>query len=311
MYEKVSNTLELSHDEWLQLRKTGIGGSDAGAVCGVNPFCSSISVYQDKTSDDLEEPDSEAMRQGRDLEEYVAKRFMEETGKKVRRTNYMYRNTEHPFMIADVDRLVSGEDAGLECKTASAWSEDKWKDGQIPDHYIIQCMHYMAVLGLSRWYIAVVILGRDFKWACIERDDELIKNLISIESDFWNNHVLPGIIPDPDGSEIYDDILQKYFKDVKKEKTIELIGFDEELKRRQELLLLQDKLEAEKNAIDQKLKLYMKDSEYAVNDRYRISWSGVKKSSIDSKRLKEEQPDIYSKYLKSSEYRRFVVKESA
>jgi predicted phage-related endonuclease len=169
----------------------------------------------------------------------------------------------------------------------------------------------MAVLGLSRWYIAVVILGRDFKWACVERDEELIKNLISIESDFWNNHVLPRIIPDPDGSEIYDDILQKYFKDVKKEKTIELIGFDEELKRRQELLLLQDKLEAEKNAIDQKLKLYMKDSEYAVNDRYRISWSGVKKSSIDSKRLKEEQPDIYSKYLKSSEYRRFVVKESA
>ncbi len=311
MYEKVANTLELPHEKWLQLRKTGIGGSDAGAVCGVNPFCSAISVYQDKTYEVLEEADSETMRQGRDLEEYVARRFTEKTGKKVRRTNFMYRNKEHPFMLADVDRLVLGEYAGLECKTASAWNEDKWKDGAVPDHYIIQCQHYMAVLGVSKWYIAVCILGRDFKWACIERDEELIRNLIAIESDFWNDHVLPRIMPDPDGSKTYDDILEKYFKDVKKEKTIELVGFDADLRRRQELSELQEKLETEKNQIDQRLKLYMKDNEYAVNSRYRISWSGVKKSGIDSKRLKEERPDIYSEYLKISEYRRFIVKESA
>ena len=108
--------------------------------------------------------DNEAMRQGRDLEDYVAKRFCEATGLKVRRSNMMYRSTENPFMIADVDRLIVGRDAGLECKTASAFNADKWKDGRIPPHYLIQCLHYMAVTGKREWYIAVVILGRDFRY---------------------------------------------------------------------------------------------------------------------------------------------------
>ena len=97
---------DLSREEWLQLRKSGIGGSDAGAICGVNPFSSPMKVYRDKTCDIQEEQDNESIRQGHDLEQYVAERFMEATGLKVRRSNYMYRSTAHPFMIADVDRLV-------------------------------------------------------------------------------------------------------------------------------------------------------------------------------------------------------------
>ena len=87
------------------------------------------------------------MRQGRDLEEYVARRFMEESGLKVRRSNKMYRSVDHPFMLADVDRLVVGEDAGLECKTASPYSANQWKDGKVPPHYLAQCLHYMTVDG--------------------------------------------------------------------------------------------------------------------------------------------------------------------
>ena len=311
MYEKVAGTKNMSHEEWLRYRKQGIGGSDAGAICGVNPFSSPISVYHDKTSDEVEETDSETMRQGRDLEEYVARRFMEETGKKVRKSNYLYRSTEYPFMQANVDRLVVGEAAGLECKTASAWKEDKWKDGAVPDHYFIQCQHYMAVTGMEAWYIAVVILGRDFKWKRIGRDDDLIASLRIIEADFWNNHVVPRVLPDPDGSAIYDDILEKYFHNVRKEHTVQLIGHDEALRRRGELDGLIKKLSEEKNEIDQKLKLCMGESEYALSDRYRVSWSGVTKSGIDAKRLKEEKPEIYEEYRKTTEYRRFTVREAA
>lgn len=128
----------MTNTEWLELRKTGIGGSDAGAVCGLNPYSSPIKVFYDKTGRETKELDSEAVRQGHDLEEYVAQRFMEATGFRVRRSNYMYRNIKYPFMIADVDRLVVGEDAGLECKTASAYNADKWKDGEIPLHYVMQ-----------------------------------------------------------------------------------------------------------------------------------------------------------------------------
>lgn len=138
MTEKIS-LKNVSHKEWLRLRKSGIGGSDAGAICGLNPYSSPMTVYQDKTSEDLQTEDNEAMRQGRDLEDYVAKRFTEATGFLVRRSNAMYRSRENPFMIADVDRLLVGEDAGLECKTASAFQADKWKDGAIPPHYLHEC----------------------------------------------------------------------------------------------------------------------------------------------------------------------------
>ena len=115
MYEKIP-TAGLGRENWLRLRKNGIGGSDAGAICGLDPYASPMSVYLDKTSEDVSGEDNEAMRQGRDLEDYVARRFMEESGLKVRRSNMMYRNKEHPFMLADVDRLVVGQDTGLECR---------------------------------------------------------------------------------------------------------------------------------------------------------------------------------------------------
>ena len=171
MYTKIP-VADMGREEWLELRKTGIGGSDAGAVCGLNPYSSPMKVYRDKTGGVAEELDNESVRQGHDLEEYVARRFTEATGLKVRRSNYMYRSTENPFMIADVDRLVVGEDAGLECKTASACNADKWKDGDIPLHYVMQCCHYMAVTGKRIWYIAAVILGRDFvcrRLRCLRR----------------------------------------------------------------------------------------------------------------------------------------------
>ena len=192
----------IDRSEWLGLRKSGIGGSDAGAVCGVNPYRSALAVYQDKISEDLSDDDNEAMRQGRDLEEYVAKRFSEATGLKVKRSGFMYRSDEHSFMIADIDRLIIGEKAGLECKTASAYSSDKWRDGAIPESYEIQCRHYMAVMGFTHMYIACLILGKDFIIRRIDRDPEMEKAIISIEESFWNDHVIPKVMPDPDGSRL-------------------------------------------------------------------------------------------------------------
>lgn len=176
--------------EWLEFCKTGIGGSDAGAICGLNPYCNAINVYRDKTSAEVEDFDNESMRQGR---------------------------KEYPFMIADVDRLVVAEDAGLECKTASAYNADKWKDGAIPDHYLIQCYHYMAVTGKRSWYIAVVILGVGFRYKKIEWDDNIINNLITIEKVFWEQNVEKGVMPDPDGSKTCDEILNEYFHVAEKE----------------------------------------------------------------------------------------------
>jgi len=114
--KKLISTNGLSHEDWLKYRKQGIGGSDAGAICGLNPYVSPMSVFYEKTSSEVEDYDNESMRQGRDLEEYVARRFMEETGLKVRRSNAMYQSEEYPFMLANVDRLISGKIWGLNAK---------------------------------------------------------------------------------------------------------------------------------------------------------------------------------------------------
>ena len=307
MFEKISIS-GLSNAEWLKLRKTGIGGSDAGAIVGVNPYSSAMKVFQDKTSNDAVEQDSEAIRIGHDLEDYVAQRFMEATGLKVRKSNYMYRSIEHPFMIADVDRLVVGEDAGLECKTASAYNADKWADGDIPLHYVVQCYHYMAVTGKRTWYIAAVILGREFVYRKLEWDDDLIGKLAKAEEHFWNNYVVRGIIPPPDGSKACDEVLQRYFHSAKKANAIELVGFDEKLNRREEILGFIAELQEEQKQIEQEVKLFMQDNEIAVNNHYRVSWSNVDTTRLDTKRIKEERPEIYENYAKVSSSRRFQVK---
>lgn len=305
--KKLISTLNLDTESWLRYRKNGIGGSDVGAVCGLNPYRTAIEVYYDKTSEEIEEIDNEAMRQGRELEEYVARRFCEASGKKVRRANAMFYDEKNPFMLADVDRMIVGENAGLECKTASPYMAEQWKDGSIPISYQIQCYHYMAVCRADAWYIAVLIYGREFKYYRIERDDEVIENLIWIEKEFWNGNVIPRVMPDPDGSKTADLAIAERFKDAQSN-TILLSGFDERLRRRQELLTVMEHMEKEKRQIDQELKLYLGDAETAENEHYRVSWKNVSRSSLDEKRLKEEEPEIYEKYRRITTSRRFTVK---
>lgn len=307
MYEKIQ-TVNMAREEWLRLRKTGLGGSDAGAVCGMNPYSGPLKVFRDKTCEEIEEQDSEVLRQGRDLEDYVAQRFMEASGLKVRRSNYMYRSKEYPFMIADVDRLVAGEDAGLECKTVSAYNADKWKDGNIPLHYIIQCYHYMAVLNKKAWYIAAVILGQGFIWKKLVWDDSLIAAVVKIEKDFWDRYVRNGRMPLPDGSKVCDEIIANYFSHAEKQGSMELVGFDEKLKRRDEILGMIAELETEQKRIEQEVKLLMKENELAVSGKYRVSWSSVDTARLDTKRLRQEKPEVYQDYTKVFSSRRFIVK---
>ena len=309
----IAKTKDMDRKDWLMLRKNGIGGSDAGAVCGLNPYVSPLEVYFSKTCEGVDEgaPDNEAMREGRDLEDYVARRFMEASGLKVRRANVMYASREHPFMIADVDRLVTGREngiTGLECKTASPYSAEKWKDGKIPAHYIMQCYHYMAVLDAQSWYIAVMVYGREFKYIKLERDEEIIQQLIRIEENFWNHNVMARVMPEPDGSDAAEAFINRHFAESRKELSIPLKGFDEKLRRREEITGIISQLDTEKKKIEQEIKTYMDKAEYAENENFLVSWKNSITNRIDTKRLKEEMPEVYTKFLNTIKNRKFIVK---
>ena len=312
---RLMSTNDISKEEWLRARKTGLTGTDAACICGLNPYKSAFSVYQDKISDLIDDFDNEAMRQGRDMEEYVAKRFEEETGYRVRRANAIFQNEEHPILLGNFDRIIvglpDGEKAGLECKTVSPYSADKWKDGAIPVHYQMQVQHYLAVSGFDCWYVAALIFGKDFVIRKIERDDELIQSLITIEERFWNENVLKHVMPDPDGSRDCAELISRQYFKSDKEKTIELVGVDADLKRREELIQLIDKLEKEKSSIDQKVQLQLQDAAYGTTSGYRVSWVTSESNRLDTKTLKAEQPDVYTKYCKIRNSRRFRVKPAS
>lgn len=306
--KKLISTKGLPREEWLKYRKMGIGGSDAGAVCGMSPYSSPMKVYYDKTNSAISAYDNETLRQGRDLEEYVAKRFSEETGMKVRRANAIYYDEDRPYMIADADRLLVGVNAGLECKTVSPYSADQWKDGQIPLHYQIQCYHYMSVFGMKEWYIAALILGRDFVIQKLVWDERIIENIRQIEKSFWENNVEKRNLPDPDGSEVSDQLIMETFKSADQGKAIILSGFSQRLKRRNELTELIRKMDTEKKQIEQELKIFLGDAEKAEGEGFHVSWKNVLTNRMDVERLKKEEPEIYEKYQRAVNSRRLTVK---
>lgn len=192
---RLVSTKEMAHDDWLDWRRQGLGGSDIAAICNMSRYRSAMNVYLDKLGEIAPLEDNPKMKAGRILEPVIAEWFSEETGMKVQRRNSIFQHPKHPHMLANIDRWLPGQNAGLECKNTAEYCKDDWAGTQAPTEYVLQCNHYMAVTGADRWYIAVLIGGWDFQWRVIERDDDLIRNLITIEHDFWHNNVLAKVPP--------------------------------------------------------------------------------------------------------------------
>lgn len=192
---RLVSTKEMAHDDWLDWRRQGLGGSDIAAICNMSRYRSAMNVYLDKLGEIPPLEDNPKMKAGRILEPVIADWFAEETGMKVQRRNSIFQHPKHPHMLANIDRWLPGQNAGLECKNTAEYCKDDWAGTGAPNEYVLQCNHYMAVTGAERWYIAVLIGGWDFQWRVIERDDDLIRNLITIEHDFWHNNVLAKVPP--------------------------------------------------------------------------------------------------------------------
>lgn len=307
---EIAKTLDMPREQWLELRRQGIGGSDAAAIVCLNRWRSAFDVYADKLGLKPEIPDNEAMRQGRDLEQYVSERFMEATGKKVRRRNAMLQHPEYPFMIADIDRWVVGENAGLECKTTSVLNKAKFYQGEFPPRYYVQCVHYMAVTGAERWYLAVLVLNSAFHVFTIERDEAEIQALIEAEKDFWENHVLKQIPPAPDGSEATSEVIKQLFPEAREREEVALYGHEEKIQQYLELDARVKELTQERDAIKQELQLALSDAEIGRAQGYVVEWKNQTRQSLDTQRLKKEQAEIYAKYLKPVQtVRMFKIKE--
>lgn len=308
------HTKDMSRLDWLKLRRTSIGGSDVATILGFNKYQSSYQLWLDKTGQiDIDDSDpSEAAYWGNVFEVDVANEFALRTGKKVRMDNHMYFHKEYPFLSANVDRQVVGENAILECKTASVYLADLWEGESIPEQYIFQVQHYMNVLDKDYAYIAVLLGGQKFVWKRIERDQELIDLIQERLIEFWEVNVQQNIAPPIDGSDATTAFIKERYADSEAGKEITLGKAEDELiAALAEQKATKKMIDANINQIENQLKdkLGQADAEIAITPSSIISWKPVVSNRIDTKRLKEEQPDIYQTYARESVSRRFSIKE--
>jgi putative phage-type endonuclease len=304
---KVS-TVGMSHEEWLEHRNKTIGGSDASAILGMNAYSSPYTVWAEKLGKLPPKEDNEAMRIGRDLEAYVAQRFTEKTGKKVRRENNIIWNPDYPFAHANVDRMVVGEDAGLECKTTSSLNLSKFKNGEFPDNYYAQCVHYMMVTGCKKWYLGVLVLGKGFFDFEIERDEEEIKALAKSEADFWE-YVKSKTPPAVDGTESTSKTISTIFPNSNTE-TVNLFAYEADLKSYMRFNSLIKDIEKQRDEVANRIKAFLGDAGKGESDGFKVSWPTTSKTTFDHKKFAEEHPNVdLAAYYKHSSYRTFKVSE--
>lgn len=303
-------TAKITREEWLQLRRKGIGGSDASVIMGKNPYRSILQLWEEKTGKlPVTDEGNEYTYWGNVMEPIIRKEFMNRTGLKVRQKHAMIFHKDHPYLFADVDGIVTderGEKCIFEAKTASQYKAEQWEDG-VPEEYILQVQHYLEVCGMDKAYIAALIGGNKFVFHTIYRDEKLIRNLISREKEFWEGCVLTGTEPVMDDSDATRDYLnQKYSDPI--EGSIQL---QEDMKsvlaEYQDVDCKVKKLEKQKTGLANQIKAAMGEYETGEVDGTVVSWKKISRESLDSKRLRKEQPEVFAEYSNISSYRKLSI----
>jgi putative phage-type endonuclease len=301
-------------EQQLKDRVNYLGGSDCAAILGISRWKTPLRVFMSKVypahdnSENIIGGKGEAIYWGNQLEDKVAEGFELASKKKVHRVNETLVHPDHEFIRANIDRRVVGEDAILECKTASNYKADEWEGNEIPTEYILQVMHYLAVTGKKKAYIACLLGGQKFLWKEVHRDEDLIKTIIEKEVDFWNTYIVPKVPPMATADD--SGLLNRLYPEAEKGSAIELpenyLGFVEERKNLiKNLDKIKDKIQGVQNRIEQA----MGTNEQAKVGEFIITWKNSFMEKVDSKVLKEKHPKIYDECLKMIASRRFSVKK--
>ena len=295
-----------NRESWLKLREQYIGGSDAASVVGLNEYQSPYALWTEKRGLSPAFSGNLRTRIGTELEPIIAKLFEEETGKKVRNCNFSLVNDKYPWAIADVDRMIVGEDALLEIKSTSALNLKHYRNGDYPARFYVQCQHYLAVTEKQKAYLAVLIGNSDFKIFEIERDDDEIKAMMEAEERFYG-YMTSGEEP-PAVSDDIDSI--ELAHPVSNETSIELFGHQNIMREYLELKARIAALEKEADGIAATLKQDLGDAEKGTDGQYICTWANRTKTTFDKKAFQKDNQNIdLSKWEKTTKYRAFSIKE--
>lgn len=306
--------------KWLASRCNSIGGSEIAKIAGFSKYGSALTVFNEKLGLSEKFKGNIHTKFGNRMEpiirEWVQEDFKIATGIELKTYEYPYMmvHKDYDFLSANIDGLAkvledykyyenldtaevkvipANELIGIEIKTASEFLTKMWQGEEIPDEYYCQCQWYMGITGL-KYFLIIYLLGKAVKWKVVPRNDDDIKALQEIGVNFWNNHILTKVAPEPVGlacetkeilhQQALDNGLEQNISDNKLSKYKDV---DQEIKA----------LEKEKEQLKQLIYLDMGDSKKGSDGAYKVSRFEIKKDKLDTKLLKEKYPVTYKSIL--------------
>lgn len=302
MARVVANTKDMPHEEWLALRKHGIGGSDAAKVLGVSKYGSQLTAYMEKKgmyTPKVSEATEEAARWGTIMEPVLRdefrKRINEERAEqglppvRVEERHFLYAHEQFDFMRTNLDGVVLDHENGsgiLEIKTASEYLKEEWEGEDIPNQYMIQVQHNIKVVEADFAYVVALIGGNKYKHYYIERDDELISHIVQGEHYFWNNHFLANIPPTASDSDAETEMMKILYPRSYDDPVLELpLEFKELAERYEDYKEQQKTLKKLETDAKNKLMAAMQESGIAFAGPHQITWR-ANKNGVKSFRVK-------------------------
>ena len=304
----------MTKEEWLELRRCDIGGSDAGAIMGLNKYKGPLNVYAEKKALTNGVDETDAIRHGVMMEPVLRKVFSsyywENSVMKMTtyKSPYVYQSTRHPFMIANLDGLVQNKDyrlGGLEIKSVGAYAAKDWADENVPDSYFAQVQHYIAVTGLD-YFIIFALIGQKLIHRIVVRNNDFIELMIEKERNFWDEYVFKNVMPQPIGIDAEDDILDQLCGNT--DAIIDAPEVEQDIKCYLMVSKSIKTLEEKKKQIQNSIKARMGEANKLIAGEHSVKWSKFPTKRFNSTLLKEEKPDVYEAYLQETESGRLTIK---
>ena len=288
-----------TREAWIEARRGGIGGSDIAAILGLSTFTSELEVFYSKVGESPERGVSERMDIGSAIEPWIVDRWLEQNPQYgLVRDLLIVQSNDYPFLLHSPDALGESLDDpgrnyfGVEIKNIR--SDHNWDP--LPEFYMAQVQHGLLCSGLDRWIVVALVAGQKLITREIEPDREMQGRIALAAERFWNAHVLPGVPPEPDGSDSAKRALERRWDT--SEGRLDVgpgvwLSFQAAKDRK-------EKYEKEFYKAQQVLQQAMGDAEILIFEGKKVaSWKVSTRTSIDTKRLREEDSALAKKYEKT------------
>jgi putative phage-type endonuclease len=284
-YEIIADTRKMTHEEWLKMRYSGLGGSDAAVATGLSRWKTPFQLWSEKTNRIQPTKAGESAYWGSVMEPILRQEFAKRSGYAVNEIHAFFRSVQHPYMLANIDGCVdmgNGQYALLEIKTAGAYAVQDWADG-LPVEYFLQIQHYLAVTGLQTAYVAVLLGGNKFDYQQIARDEDTIGNIIKLEGEFWN--YIKRDVPPPVQAKDSDFLSAIYPKSEAKVTTLPPEAADW-IKDYNAAVAVMAEAKESKEEAEAKFKAALKDADTAIIGDAKVTWKSSTTNRLSSDKVK-------------------------